>query len=422
MSQRVTRATNKDKHPGLPDVDELTLIRPVPKRRRTKLEVAADNAASAQKKQEELKAKEAAVADELAGLQTIAAYEAKMLEDDGMSASRPRNKKITKVSRLQGGEDTDDFDDVSSGYIEWEIAQKEKAARDFEDWEEAMLDLETGAKQDDYTPKISALTDEDEHAPEIDELEEDEPVMSNRKGKVQTRPRLTIKGPQAIMPEVDEGGYAPEANASEEDEPEEDESEEDEPIMSKGMGKTQGKFAEVSSVQAGKRKADDMPAPKNTKKAKPAQLSGLIPGWTSSAPTKSRVSSKTSSAVVADDEGQPPLSQPGLRHKVPTAPLPRDTLKPLDDPHTNRIKFGGYINSDEEDLNETMATTAKAFNAGKLWGLGRPDQLASRGTIQTCGYIHCIHCTRRENPGEIQQCPLARWMPPPLAEGVIGSG
>jgi hypothetical protein len=54
---RVTRSSNKDTHPGMPDFDDEILSRPIPKPRRTKAQIAADNAAVAAKKS--MKAEEA---------------------------------------------------------------------------------------------------------------------------------------------------------------------------------------------------------------------------------------------------------------------------------------------------------------------------------------------------------------------------
>ena len=54
---RVTRSSNKDTHPGMPDIDDEVLSRPISKPRRTKAQIAADNAAVAAKKS--MKAEEA---------------------------------------------------------------------------------------------------------------------------------------------------------------------------------------------------------------------------------------------------------------------------------------------------------------------------------------------------------------------------
>ena len=46
----ITCASNKDTHPGMPNIDEDILGRLIPKPRRTKVQMAADNAATAEKK------------------------------------------------------------------------------------------------------------------------------------------------------------------------------------------------------------------------------------------------------------------------------------------------------------------------------------------------------------------------------------
>ena len=47
---RITHASNKDTHPGMPDIDEDVLGRPILKPRRTKAQITEDNAATAEKK------------------------------------------------------------------------------------------------------------------------------------------------------------------------------------------------------------------------------------------------------------------------------------------------------------------------------------------------------------------------------------
>jgi hypothetical protein len=47
---RVIRASNKDTHPGRPDIDEEVMGRPIPKPRRTKAQITADNEAATKKK------------------------------------------------------------------------------------------------------------------------------------------------------------------------------------------------------------------------------------------------------------------------------------------------------------------------------------------------------------------------------------
>ena len=79
---RVTRASNKDTHPGMPDIDEEVLGRPKPKPRRTKIQIAADNAATTQKKS--AKAEELKLSNEKRALlmEQIATLEGKMHDDE----------------------------------------------------------------------------------------------------------------------------------------------------------------------------------------------------------------------------------------------------------------------------------------------------------------------------------------------------
>jgi hypothetical protein len=93
---RVTRSSNKDTHPGTPDVDEEVLSRPVPKPRRTKAQVAADNAAAVEKKY--AKAEEVKSNNEKRKrlIEQIATLENKMHADEQEAereAARPPAKK-----------------------------------------------------------------------------------------------------------------------------------------------------------------------------------------------------------------------------------------------------------------------------------------------------------------------------------------
>ena len=93
---RITRASNKDTHPGMPDIDEDVLGRPIPKPRRTKVQIAEDNAATAEKKS--VKAEEVKSNNEKRALliDRIATLEKEMLEDEQQAnkdAARPPAKK-----------------------------------------------------------------------------------------------------------------------------------------------------------------------------------------------------------------------------------------------------------------------------------------------------------------------------------------
>ena len=81
-STHITRASNKDTHPGMPDVDEDVLNKVIPKPRRTKMQIAADNAAAAKTKS--AKAEEAKLNNEKRALlvERIATLEKKMHDDE----------------------------------------------------------------------------------------------------------------------------------------------------------------------------------------------------------------------------------------------------------------------------------------------------------------------------------------------------
>ena len=95
---RMTRPSNKNTHPGTPDIDEEVLSRPIPKPKRTKVQIAADNAAAAEKKA--AKAEEAKLMNEKKTLLVgrIATLEKRMLDNEKQAdreAARPPAKKKT---------------------------------------------------------------------------------------------------------------------------------------------------------------------------------------------------------------------------------------------------------------------------------------------------------------------------------------
>ena len=97
---RITRASNKSTHPGTPDIDEEVLSRPMPKPRRTKAQIAADNAAAA--KMKSTKAEEVRLNEEKKALlmAQIAALEKQMGDDekqDEIDAAHPPAKKMVFV-------------------------------------------------------------------------------------------------------------------------------------------------------------------------------------------------------------------------------------------------------------------------------------------------------------------------------------
>lgn len=105
-AQRTTRSTNKDKHPGLPDVDEETLAKPIPKPRRTRVQILADAAAMQQKKDKRFEEQQQEAARKAAGIKEIAKLENRMRADTARSslnaAHPPATSQIRKVPRPLG--------------------------------------------------------------------------------------------------------------------------------------------------------------------------------------------------------------------------------------------------------------------------------------------------------------------------------
>lgn len=101
---RVTRPANKSTHPGMPDIDDEVMERPIPKPKRTKAQIAADNVVAAEKKA--AKAEEVRLNNEKKALLVarIASLEKKMLDDEeqaSIEAACPPAKKriLMKVTK-----------------------------------------------------------------------------------------------------------------------------------------------------------------------------------------------------------------------------------------------------------------------------------------------------------------------------------
>jgi hypothetical protein len=99
------RVTNKDAHPGQPDVDEERLRCPVPRCKQTKAEILASKQAAQEKKE----AKAAAVVTNFKrreeGVQDIAQFENNMELDDvelKKEAAQPTPKLMAKICRPTG--------------------------------------------------------------------------------------------------------------------------------------------------------------------------------------------------------------------------------------------------------------------------------------------------------------------------------
>jgi hypothetical protein len=104
---RITRASNKDTHPGMPDIDEEVLGKPIPKPRRTKAQIAADSAATSEKNS--AKAEEVKLNNERRTqlIEQIAILEKKMHDEEQQpdrEAARPPEKEgiVSVVHPLLG--------------------------------------------------------------------------------------------------------------------------------------------------------------------------------------------------------------------------------------------------------------------------------------------------------------------------------
>ena len=95
-NDRVTRATNKSTHPGIPDIDDEVLDRPIPKPRRTKAQVIADNVAAAEKKTAKAEQVKLSKENRAQLVAQIAILEKKMHDEEKKTeneAARPPAKK-----------------------------------------------------------------------------------------------------------------------------------------------------------------------------------------------------------------------------------------------------------------------------------------------------------------------------------------
>ena len=92
----VTRATNKSSHPGMPDIDDEVMGRPIQRPRRTKAQITADNIGTAEKKS--MKAEQIKLSKENQDklIAQIAILEKKMHDEEKQTereAARPPAKK-----------------------------------------------------------------------------------------------------------------------------------------------------------------------------------------------------------------------------------------------------------------------------------------------------------------------------------------
>lgn len=103
INTHATHASNKDTHPVMPDVDEEVLGRPVPKPRRTKAQIAADNAAAAEKKSSKAELVKLNNEKRTQLIERIALLEKNMHNDEQQAKSEaahpPAKKRIVFVAK-----------------------------------------------------------------------------------------------------------------------------------------------------------------------------------------------------------------------------------------------------------------------------------------------------------------------------------
>ncbi|KAF8220599.1 hypothetical protein L208DRAFT_1382587 [Tricholoma matsutake] len=98
----MTCQSNKLAHPGLPNVDKATLLKPIPKPYRTKAQIAADNKEKVQKKKDKAAADKEQELKKALGVKIVAAMQNQMHEEDiqsNLHAAHPPAKKTAKVTK-----------------------------------------------------------------------------------------------------------------------------------------------------------------------------------------------------------------------------------------------------------------------------------------------------------------------------------
>ena len=92
----ITCKSNKLAHPGLPDVDQATLLKPIMKPNCTKAQIATDNKEKVQKKKDKVAADKEQELKKVLGVKKVAAMQNQMHEEDiqlNIHAVRPPAKK-----------------------------------------------------------------------------------------------------------------------------------------------------------------------------------------------------------------------------------------------------------------------------------------------------------------------------------------
>ncbi|KAF8879042.1 hypothetical protein BD779DRAFT_1676578 [Infundibulicybe gibba] len=163
MSTRITRASNKNAHPGLPDVDEVTLSK------RTSAQVKVDATAKRQAKADE---KIVAGVKKNTAAKAIAMLEDRMLTEDTMlrlNAANPTPNPAIKTPReLVEPDESDDLSDVPA---EDEVAMESETEAAIMDPGLATVSPRATTIVDEDEDEATAMMDEDEATAMVDEDE-----------------------------------------------------------------------------------------------------------------------------------------------------------------------------------------------------------------------------------------------------------
>ena len=98
----ITHKSDKLTHPGLPNVDQATLLKLILKPNHTKAQIAADNKEKVQKKKDKVAADKEQELKKALGVKKVAAMQNQMHEEDiqlNIHAACPPAKKTAKVTK-----------------------------------------------------------------------------------------------------------------------------------------------------------------------------------------------------------------------------------------------------------------------------------------------------------------------------------
>ncbi|KAF9461190.1 hypothetical protein BDZ94DRAFT_1372446 [Collybia nuda] len=366
-----TRATNKDAHPGQPDVDEETLKRPIPKRKRTKAEILASKQEAQAKKEAKAAAVVANVKRREDAMQDIAQFENRMELDDielKKKAARPTPKIMVKIPRptvlviAEVPDSTAEVYDYESDGRESEIVPLENTAEP---------DGNDEAYVDGYEEEMI------HEAP-------DEVVVTPVKVKSKKKKDI-LAAPESLRQVINKRKLE---------------------ITSNGRFTPRDSDADLSDdgIAVGtKRKPppDDVFAPSphqspssTIKRGKPSPLGpglqpnrpqGLLPGWKNAhSRSGSFTSSNASSPGPTDFENSPIATPTPSGHKVAI---------PIELP-VSRFDFGGYEDEDESKEAEVMSNKKPANELKSLVKVQHPAHKQVKAKSQDIAIPSMIRGTK----------------------------